>query len=66
MPNSEVDYNQILEELRQGEREEFVLQAKDFPQFFETWRDYPYQNAIVGEAHHGGEVVYRKRPESEM
>lgn len=55
------DYNAMLEALRTGERESFELTAEDFTTFYEVWRDYPYQNAIVGEAARGGRVTYRKK-----
>ncbi|MCW0953652.1 hypothetical protein OIT44_06215 [Weissella ceti] len=56
-----IDYNAILEELRTGKRESFELNSEDFTAFYEVWRDYPYQNAIVGQAVRGGKVTYRPK-----
>lgn len=53
-----MDYEEMLEQLRSGELEEFVLEAKDFKAFYEVWRNYPYQNAIRGVAARGGVVTY--------
>lgn len=55
------DYNTELEALRTGEQESFELTAEEFTTFYEVWRDYPYQNAIVGEAVRGGHITYRKK-----
>ncbi|KRN77701.1 hypothetical protein [Weissella minor] len=63
MTNSSIDFTQILDELRTGVKSEFTLEAENFPEFFEVWRSYPYQNAIVGEAHQGGRIIYRKSDE---
>lgn len=54
-----MDYAASLEAIRQGQQAELVIEAQDFPAFFEVWRDYPYQNAIVGQAGRGGVVTYR-------
>jgi len=55
------DYNAMLEDLRLGNIESFELEANDFTTFYEVWREYPYQNAIVGEAARGGHVTYRRK-----
>jgi hypothetical protein len=55
------DYNAMLEALRTGEQESFELTAEDFATFYDVWREYPYQNAIVGKAARGGRVTYRKK-----
>ena len=34
-----MDYEEMLEQLRSGELEEFVLEAKDFKEFYEVWRN---------------------------
>lgn len=55
------DYNTLLEAVRLGEQESFELTADEFTAFYEIWREYPYQNAIVGQADRGGHVTYRKK-----
>lgn len=55
------DYTAMLEALRTGEQASYELTADEFTAFYEVWRDYPYQNAIVGEAVRGGRVTYRKK-----
>lgn len=55
------DYNAVLDELRLGERESFDLVPEDFTAFYDVWRVYPYQNAIVGGASRGGHVTYRAK-----
>ena len=60
-----MDYEEMLEQLRSGELEEFVLEAKDFKEFYEVWRNYPYQNAISGVAARGGGVTYTAKNKAE-
>jgi|GEM_PF-663172 len=60
-----MDYEQLLNQLRNGELSEFVLEAKDFKVFYEVWRNYPYQNAIRGIADRGGTVTYTAKAASE-
>ncbi|MCM0583320.1 hypothetical protein H9L19_01800 [Weissella diestrammenae] len=60
-----MDYYEILEALRLGERQEFVLSHDDFPLFYEVWRNYPYQNTIRGIAAQGGQVTYVRADEKE-
>lgn len=61
-----MDYAASLEALRLGQMTELVIEAQDFPAFFNVWRDYPYQNAIVGQAGRGGVVTYRAAKEQEV
>lgn len=56
-----MDFEALLNQVRNGELEQFVLEAQDFPQFYEVWRDYPYQNAIRGIAAQGGSITYVKK-----
>ncbi|MBC6498408.1 hypothetical protein H7R52_05150 [Weissella confusa] len=53
-----MNYEELLDQLRTGELDQFVLEAKDFKEFYEVWRNYPYQNAIRGIADRGGVVTY--------
>ncbi|WPQ68474.1 hypothetical protein [Weissella paramesenteroides] len=53
-----MDYSQMLDQLRSGELDEFVVTAKEFSDFYVVWRDYPYQNAIRGTAERGGIITY--------
>lgn len=60
-----MDYENLLNQLRQGELSEFVVEAKDFKAFYEVWRNYPYQNAIRGVADRGGVITYTAKAASE-
>lgn len=53
-----MDYNQMLDQLRSGELNQFIVTAKEFSDFYNVWRDYPYQNAITGTAERGGIITY--------
>lgn len=53
-----MDYNQMLEQLRSGELDQFIVTSEEFPDFYTVWRDYPYQNAVKGTADRGGIITY--------
>ncbi|MDR3190236.1 MAG: hypothetical protein LBT80_03400 [Lactobacillaceae bacterium] len=59
------DYYEMLEQLRTGQLDQFVLEATEFPEFYEIWRNYSYQNVIRGIASQGGKVTYTKAPEAD-
>ncbi|MDR3241930.1 MAG: hypothetical protein LBT37_07125 [Lactobacillaceae bacterium] len=58
-----MDYNALLEQVRLGELDKFVIEHTDFQEFYEIWRRYPYQNTIRGIAAQGGKVTYVKADE---
>ena len=60
-----MNYEELLAQLRTGELDQFVLEAKDFKEFYEVWRNYPYQNAIRGIADRGGVVTYTAKNTAE-
>ena len=60
-----MNYEELLDQLRTGELDQFVLEAKDFKEFYEVWRNYPYQNAIRGVADRGGVVTYTAKNTNE-
>ena len=60
-----MNYEELLDQLRTGELDQFVLEAKDFKEFYEVWRNYPYQNAIRGIADRGGVVPYTAKNTAE-
>lgn len=54
------DYEALLEQLRNGEIEEFVVNNIDFTAFHKVWQGYSFQNQIRGEATRGGVVTYKR------
>ena len=58
-----MNYAEMLDQLRTGELDKFVVEAKNFNSFYKVWRDYPYQNAIKGIADRGGIVTYEAKKE---
>lgn len=55
---AEKDYRQLLDDLRAGKIEEFVITPEEFMQFQPIFHDYEYRTQIVGKAERGGELHY--------
>lgn len=53
------DYKQELEELRQGNCVELVVNREEFLTFREVWLKEEDRNAFVGEASLNGQIMYR-------
>ncbi|WP_313628601.1 hypothetical protein [Enterococcus italicus] len=53
------DYKQELEELRQGNCTELVVNREEFLTFREVWLKEEDRNAFVGEASLNGQITYR-------
>lgn len=52
-------YKEQLAALKEGKIEEIIVEAKDFPEFREVWKDMPDRMDIVGEAGLNGRIIYR-------
>ena len=52
------DYRQLLEDLRAGKIEEFVVTPAEFMDFQTIYHDYEYRTQIEGKAERGGELHY--------
>lgn len=52
------DYQQLLNELVNGELKELVIERDDFIAFRNIWQNHPEKDKIIGEARLGGSVIY--------
>lgn len=52
------DYRQLLEDLRAGKIEEFVVTPEEFMDFQPIYHDYEYRTQIEGKAERSGELHY--------
>ena len=52
------NYEQILDELREGKRKEYDVDMKHFMNFQKVLMNYRYRKSIVGEAKRGGGAIY--------
>lgn len=53
-----MDYEQQLNDLRDGKIDELAITPETFPAFQKVWRDFPSQNKIRGVASKQGHVKY--------
>ena len=53
-----MDYEQQLNDLRDGKIDELAITPETFPAFQQVWRDFPSQNKIRGVASKQGHVKY--------
>ena len=53
-----MDYEQQLNDLRDGKIDELAITPETFPAFQKVWRDFPSQNKIRGVASKKGHVKY--------
>ncbi|WP_321389031.1 hypothetical protein [uncultured Enterococcus sp.] len=56
-------FEELLEQLASGEIAELKVSNDEFFQFRDVWMKRQDRTNIVGEASHGGHVVYRYRKE---
>ncbi|GFZ26221.1 hypothetical protein [Lactobacillus corticis] len=59
------DYLQILDEIVDGTRKEFLIEPKDAYEFQRVLRDYDKRQDITGRALHGGKIIYHRKNASE-
>lgn len=59
-----MDFKVLLEQLHAGEIDEFQVTTDTYREFYDVWRDYPYQNTIRGIADLDGVVTYVRQTES--
>lgn len=53
-----MDYETLLNDLRDGKIDEIEITPEIFPAFQQVWRDFPSQNRIRGIAGKGGHIKY--------
>lgn len=53
------EYEGLLEQLASGEIAEFKVSNEDFFLFREEWLKRKDRSCFIGEAAHGGHVIYR-------
>ena len=53
-----MDYEQQLNDLRDGKIDELAITPETFPAFQKVWRDFPSQNKIRGVASKQGHVEF--------
>lgn len=58
MQNTREDFEAVIEKLRNGELEQFVVRKEEFLLFREVLMKQEDKENIQGEAKKGGEVVY--------
>ena len=56
--NTMKDYENLLEQLRQGEITELTVTPEEFMDFQPVLMKYRYRKSIVGQAQKGGGLVY--------
>ncbi|GAW63569.1 hypothetical protein FC65_GL000982 [Ligilactobacillus acidipiscis DSM 15836] len=52
------DYQQMLEQIRSGELEEFEINTDEFMDFQKVLMEYSHRKKVVGSAKRGGGAVY--------
>ncbi|MBL1228113.1 hypothetical protein IW492_02560 [Enterococcus sp. BWB1-3] len=57
-------YDELLEKLASGELEELEVKNDNFFLFRDAWLRRGDRKQIIGEAAHGGHVIYRYEKES--
>ena len=53
-----MDYETLLNDLRDGKIDEIEITPETFPAFQQVWRDFPSQNRIRGIAGKGVHIKY--------
>lgn len=53
-------FEEKIAQLLSGECSELVVEKDDFFTFREAWLAHPERKKIIGEAHLGGKVIYRR------
>ncbi len=54
------EYYQAIIDLVDGSLEELIIEKEDFFTFRDAWLNHPNKKDILGEARHGGRVIYTK------
>ncbi|WP_267202297.1 hypothetical protein [Limosilactobacillus kribbianus] len=58
---AEKNFQQELDDLRNGKIDQFVITPEDFQAFQRVYHAYPYRTQIEGKANIGGKIVYHLR-----
>ena len=58
---AEKNFQQELDDLRNGKIDQFVITPEDFQAFQAVYHAYPYRTQIEGKANIGGKIVYHLR-----
>ena len=53
-----MDYETLLNALRDGEIDQIEITPENFPAFQKVWRDFPSQNRVRGIAGKAGHIKY--------
>ncbi|MDF7636650.1 hypothetical protein PT274_00030 [Leuconostocaceae bacterium ESL0958] len=53
-----MDYEQALQDLKNGQIDHFEVSPADFTEFQRAWAAFPFQNTVRGIAHRAGQITY--------
>lgn len=53
-----MDFKALLADLHNGEIDSFQVTKDNYLDFYNVWRNYPFQNTVRGIADLGGVVTY--------
>lgn len=55
-----MDYQQLLQQLKDGQIDQFEVNSDQYLDFQKAWHDFKYQQEIIGSAKVDGVVVYQR------
>ncbi|KRL37139.1 hypothetical protein [Liquorilactobacillus uvarum] len=54
------NYQELLEQLMNGQIESFEITPKEFMDFQDIFMDFQHRKNVVGSAQRGGNVIYKR------